>query len=103
MHLTVFSLTQSHFQTVIVKFASELVVVLRDGLTCSRSTLSKHRGQIASLRVDLLLTSSFTHVAFESMRVNYGLDFGTTLVDHVVSRGEITLFECVLRRSMPCE
>ena len=97
------SLAQAHLQTVIVKFTSELVVVLRDSLSSCSSAFCEHGGKVISLRVDLLLASRFTHVAFEGVRVNYGLDFGTALVDHVVGRGEIALLKSVLRRAMPRE
>lgn len=77
--------------------------MLRNSLSGCSSTFCEHRGKVRSLRVDLLLTSSFAHVAFEGVRVNYGLDFGATLVDHVVGRGEIALLKSVLRRAMPRE
>ena len=91
------SLTETHLQAVIVKFASELVVMLWNGLSRSSATLSKHAGQVGGLRVNLLLAPRFSSVAFEGMRINYGLNFGTSIVDHVVSGDEVTSFESVLR------
>ena len=87
------SLSKAHLEAIIVKFARELVVVLRDGLTCGSSTLAEHRRQVSSLRVNLLLAPCLAHVAFEGVWVNYGLDFGSPLVDHVVGRGEVALLE----------
>ena len=97
------SLTESHLQAVIVKFASELVVMLWNGLSRSSATLSKHARQVGGLRVNLLLAPRFSSVAFEGMRINYGLNFGTSIVDHVVGGDEVTSFESVLCCAMSWE
>ena len=97
------SLAQAHLEAVIVELASELVVVLCNCLTSSSSALSKHGWKIGSLRVDLLFTSCFTHVAFESMWVNYRFDFSSPVVDHVVGGGEVALLERVLGGAVPGE
>ena len=70
--------------------------MLWNSLSRSSATLSKHAGQVGRLRVNLLLAPCFSSVAFEGMRVNYGLNFGTSIEDHVVSSDEITSFESVL-------
>ena len=90
------SLTEAHLQAVIVKFACELVVMLCNCLSCRGATLAKHARQVGSLRVNLLLAPRFTSVAFEGMRINYGLNFSTSIEDHVVGGDEVTSFEGVL-------
>ena len=77
--------------------------MLCNSLTSGSSALSKHGWKVSSLRVDLLFTSCFTHVAFEGMWVNYRFDFSSSVVDHVVGGGEVALLERVLGGAVPGE
>jgi len=97
------SLSETHLETVIVKLASELVVMLCNGLTCSGATLAKHSWKVSCLRVDLLFTSGISHVVFEGVWVNYGLNFGSSVVDHVVGGSEVAPLKSVLSGPMPSE
>ena len=65
-------------------------------LSGSCSALSEHGWKIRCLSIDILLAACPTRVAFEGVRVNYGLYGGATLVHHVVGCSEITFFKRIL-------
>ena len=91
------SLSETHLEAVVVKFACELVVVLGDSFSSSSATLTKHTGKIGGLSVDLLLSDGLSGgFSFKSMRINNVLNFVSSVVHHVVGGDEVSSLEGVL-------
>ena len=92
--------SESHLETVIIKFARELVVVFWLCFSGGGSTLTKHGRQIALLSINLHLTAGFSEVTLESMWVNDGLNFLSLIVDEVIGGDKVSLLEDILSLAM---
>ena len=99
-HLEVRDISKVHFKTVIIVFASELIVVLWHGLSCSSAALSKHLWEIILLSIDLHLTARFSKVTFECVWVDDLLDLLSLVIDKVVCCDEVSLLKDVLSLSV---
>lgn len=97
------SLPEAHLEGVVIEFASELIVMFGNSLTCCSSAFAEHRWQVISLCVNKLFASRLSFVAFKSMWVNDGFNIFSVSVNHVIGGSEVALLKSVLRRTMACK